>query len=170
MQEMHVWSLGGEDLLEKEMATHSSILAWKMSWTEKPGRLQSIRLQRVRHYWAHMSLKLLFQLHKHLLNTLWKYLASNFNGHAWANLHSCSQSQAFIHLFIYPSVVACIFWFPCKSVCWKPTTQHDGIRKWSFWELIGRVLMNGISALEKGPRELAWPFCQVGIQGKVYKL
>ena len=49
MQETRVRSLGGEDLLEKEMATHSSILAWKMSWTEEPGRLQSIALQRVRH-------------------------------------------------------------------------------------------------------------------------
>ena len=48
-QKTWVGSLGGEDLLEKEMATHSSILAWKMSWTEEPGRLQSIALQRVRH-------------------------------------------------------------------------------------------------------------------------
>ena len=42
-------SLGREDLLEKEMATHSSILAWKIPWTEEPGRLQSIGSQRVRH-------------------------------------------------------------------------------------------------------------------------
>ena len=41
-----VWSLG------KEMATHSSTLAWKIPWTEKPGRLQSMGLQRVRHNWA----------------------------------------------------------------------------------------------------------------------
>ena len=40
-QEMHVQSLGQEDLLEKEMATHSCILAWKITWTEEPGRLQS---------------------------------------------------------------------------------------------------------------------------------
>ena len=45
-----VQSLGQEDPLEKEMATHSSILAWKIPWTEKPGRLQSMGLQRVRHY------------------------------------------------------------------------------------------------------------------------
>ena len=48
-QEMQVPSLGREDHLEKEMATHSSILAWKIPWTEEPGRLQSIGLQRVRH-------------------------------------------------------------------------------------------------------------------------
>ena len=40
---------GWEDILEKEMATHSSILAWKISWTEDPGRLQSMGLQRVGH-------------------------------------------------------------------------------------------------------------------------
>ena len=45
-----VQSLGREDPLEKEMATHSSILAWKIPWTEEPGRLQSMGLQRVRHY------------------------------------------------------------------------------------------------------------------------
>ena len=42
-------SLGWEDALEEEMATHSSILAWEMSWTEEPGGLQSLGLQRVGH-------------------------------------------------------------------------------------------------------------------------
>ena len=49
MWETRVQSLGWEDLLEKEMATHSSILAWKIPWTEEPGRLQSMGLQRVGH-------------------------------------------------------------------------------------------------------------------------
>ena len=49
MQEMQVWSLGQEDPLEKEMATHSSILAWRIPWTEEPGGLQSVGLQRVGH-------------------------------------------------------------------------------------------------------------------------
>ena len=48
MQETRVQSLGQEDLLEKEMATHSSTLAWKITWMEKPGRLQSMESQRVR--------------------------------------------------------------------------------------------------------------------------
>ena len=48
-QEMQVQSLLREDPLKEEMATHSSILAWKIPWTEEPGRLQSMRLQRVRH-------------------------------------------------------------------------------------------------------------------------
>ena len=45
MQEMWVQSLGGEDAQEKEMATHSTILAWEIPWTEEPGGLQSMRLQ-----------------------------------------------------------------------------------------------------------------------------
>ena len=48
MQETQVQSLGWEDLLEKEMATHSSILAWEIPWTEEPDGLQSIVSQRVR--------------------------------------------------------------------------------------------------------------------------
>ena len=46
MQEIWVQSLGQEDLLEKGMATHCSILAWKTPWTEEPGGLQSMRSQR----------------------------------------------------------------------------------------------------------------------------
>ena len=52
MQETQVWSLGWEDPLEKEMAAHSSTLAWKTPWTEESGRLQSMGLQKVRHDWA----------------------------------------------------------------------------------------------------------------------
>ena len=47
MQETPVQPLGWEDLLEKELATHSSILAWKIPWMEEPGRLQSMGSQRV---------------------------------------------------------------------------------------------------------------------------
>ena len=47
---MQVRSLGQEDPPEKEIATHSSILAWEIPWTEKPGGLQSMGSQRVRHY------------------------------------------------------------------------------------------------------------------------
>ena len=49
MQEMRVRSLGGEDPLEQEMATHSSILAWRIPWTGEPGGLQSTGPQRVSH-------------------------------------------------------------------------------------------------------------------------
>ena len=48
-QEMRVRSLGQEDPLEKEIATHSNVLAWRIPWTEEPGRLQSMMLQRIGH-------------------------------------------------------------------------------------------------------------------------
>ena len=51
-QETWVWSLGWEDPLEKEMAIHSSTVAWKIPWTEEPGRLQSMGSQRVGHDWG----------------------------------------------------------------------------------------------------------------------
>ena len=49
MQEMKVRSLGRDDTVEKEMATHSGILAWRIPWTEEPGGLRSMGLQRVGH-------------------------------------------------------------------------------------------------------------------------
>ena len=52
MQETHVWPLGAEDLLEKEMSAHSSILAWVIPWTEEPGKLQLMGLQKS---WTQLS-------------------------------------------------------------------------------------------------------------------
>ena len=52
VQETWVWSLSREDALEKGMATSSIILAWRITWTEEPGRLTSMRSQRVRHDWV----------------------------------------------------------------------------------------------------------------------
>ena len=52
MQDTRVWFLGQEDPLEKGMASHSSILAWEIPWTEESGGLQSMGLQRVGHDWA----------------------------------------------------------------------------------------------------------------------
>ena len=66
MRETLVRSLGQENPLEKEMAILSSTFAWKTSWTEEPGRLQSMGLQRVRHDWAtslSLCLFLVFTLH-----------------------------------------------------------------------------------------------------------
>ena len=70
MRETQVPSLGWEDLLEKEMATHSSILAWKIPWTEGPGRLQSMGSQRVGHNWA---TSLYFTLYVHLYTSVCVY-------------------------------------------------------------------------------------------------
>ena len=74
MQETQVQSLGQEDPLEKEMATHSSILAWKIQWTEEPRRLQSMGSQRVRHDWA-TSLSFSWWL----WTTIWPWLFWNMS-------------------------------------------------------------------------------------------
>ena len=49
-----IWSVCQEDPLEKDMATHSSILAWRIPWTKEPGGLQSMGLQWVEHDWSHL--------------------------------------------------------------------------------------------------------------------
>ena len=61
IQETWVPSLGQEVALEKGMATHSSLLAWRIPWTEKPGGLQSMGSQRVRHNWASNTLTLFWK-------------------------------------------------------------------------------------------------------------
>ena len=64
---MLVQSLGREDPLEEEMATHSSILSWKISWTEKPGGLQSMGSQRVRHDYSDLTHELyMIEIHCNL--------------------------------------------------------------------------------------------------------
>ena len=55
MQETGVQFLGREDPLEEGMGTHSSILAWRIPWTEEPGRLESIELHRVGHNWGNLA-------------------------------------------------------------------------------------------------------------------
>ena len=72
--ETQVQSLGREDLLEKEMATESSTLTWKIPWMEKPGRLQSMGSQTVRHCWATSLTHL--QLHEQLYDTYCIYISS----------------------------------------------------------------------------------------------
>ena len=62
MQEIRVWSMGQKDPLERGMATHSSHLAWRIPWTEEPGGLKSVGLQRVGHDWATNTYKCI-QIH-----------------------------------------------------------------------------------------------------------
>ena len=60
-QETQVWSLGGEDALDEGMATHYSILAWRIPWTKEPGGLQYTELQRVRYDWNDLT-----RMHVHM--------------------------------------------------------------------------------------------------------
>ena len=80
-----VWSLGREDPLEKEMATHSSTLAWKIPWMEEPGGLQFMGSQRVGHDWA-TSLSFHFHPEKSLLISL------QVSGKQYIHILHCLQS------------------------------------------------------------------------------
>ena len=94
MREIQVQSLGQEDHLEKEMATHSSTLAWKIPWTEEPGRLQSMGSQRAEHDWA-TSLSLSF--HQKMMS--WWHLQCCLT--ATVGCFQNTASRANTNLFIY---------------------------------------------------------------------
>ena len=87
MRETKVRSLGWEDPLEKEMATHSSILAWRISWIEEPGGLQSMGLQRVGHDWV-TSLHFCM---KYLMHGISNFLEE---------ISSLSHSIVFLYFFV----------------------------------------------------------------------
>ena len=99
--ETRVQSLGQEDLLEKEMATHSSILAWKISWMVEPGRLQSMGSQRVGHDWA-TSLSLVIIYSHYISFNLAKVIFKNTILTCWTHQEGCYGK--------FPT-----FWF-CASV------------------------------------------------------
>ena len=95
MWEIQVWSLGQEDPLKKGMATHSSIVAWEIPWTEEPGRLQSMGLQKFKHNWATNTLVSICNIPSPKLNSdpgflnLWEELFPQFQ---IVSLHLCSES------------------------------------------------------------------------------
>ena len=91
MWETWVRSLGWEDPLEKEMVTHSSILAWGILWTEKPGRLHSTGSQRVRHNWA-TSLT-------HSLQSI-KYCQWSVCVCVWIQICDCMCVYIYIYIYI----------------------------------------------------------------------
>ena len=69
MQKMQVQSLGGEDPLEEGMATHSSVFAWRIPWTEEPGGPQSMGSQRVRHDWSGLARAYMIMVKEHTYDT-----------------------------------------------------------------------------------------------------
>ena len=83
MWETRVQSLGWEDPLEKEMAIHSSILAWRIPWTEEAGGLQSMGLKRTGHDWAYKIGPILRQGHP-------TPVLSPGKSHGWRSLVGCS--------------------------------------------------------------------------------
>ena len=103
--ETQVRSLGREDPLEKEMSIHSSTLAWKIPWTEEPGRLQSMGSQKVGHHWA----TLLSYFNKTLLHKRswvikpgpWSWSEIFFGDHKSSTIHlKLSYTYICIHTYI----------------------------------------------------------------------
>ena len=115
MWETRVWSLGCEDLLEKEMATHSSILAWWIPWTEDPDRLQSMGSQRVRHDWATSLSRLTWGLFKKMqivisFQSYWIRIRVR-----WANGVPCWE-------FIFLTRFLCVYAQSYPTLLWPPWT------------------------------------------------
>ena len=110
--EIRVQSLGWEDLLEKEMATHSSILAWRIPRMEEPGRLQSMGLQRVRHDWASFT----------WFDTLLKYniIRSDIYHELQAEKHKTKNSAKIITFFL--NILAKTILFKSK-LRWNPSSK-----------------------------------------------
>ena len=109
MQETWVRSLGWEDSLEKEMATHSSTIAWKIPWTEEPGRLQSMGSQRVGHNWV-TSLSLFTLLSKQVtMLRVYSYFHNRYSKNA---IHYILLMTHFLKMFwkhfLYIRTCVCI--------------------------------------------------------------
>ena len=137
MQERWVQSLGWEDPLEKEMATHSSFLAWEIPWTEDPGELQSMRSQRVRYGWLNSKSYELFG------EWAGPYSSGIPCGPELDVLHILTQKRVsrlaglFVSLLFVRSWVECLLDTPCIFL-WKlrengwPSQQRK-TALWSQW-------------------------------------
>ena len=132
MQETWVRSLCWEDLLEKEMATHSSILAWRILWMEEHGRLQSMGSQRVGHDWASsLSLSLFIDYMPH------KVIIKHWLNFLCYILYPCNLFVLYVVVYTYsplpilpllppipPLVFTSLFyvsvciWVYFYSICW----------------------------------------------------
>ena len=124
MWETWVWSLGWEDPLEKEMAAHSSTLAWEIPWTEEPGGLQSMGSQRVKHDWVTERARTHFYLHifqcvgySPQLKTCWKHhilIVSSQDKECRAAVAMRRKSMFIFHLFAIKSELRKLsHWMPC---------------------------------------------------------
>ena len=128
-KQRQVWSLGQEDTLEEGMATHSSIFAWRIPWTEEPGQLQYIGSQRVGHDWsnlAHMHIYLLrfpldsfcfhffVKFHEHCPPFPLDPIHINHFKHPYMMVPTSGSSLS----LVYCSFNRCFFFFPCYLICW----------------------------------------------------
>ena len=136
MQETQVQSLGWEDPLEKGMSTHSSILTWRIPWTEGPGGLQSVVSHRVGHNWSdlastHASCKVIFK---------GQYTSFNIGGEikGWkgkASEHSFQMSLDYRHAFTETHAFN-MNWGYSASLSFRKPVEHwsEENRTW-MWQL-----------------------------------
>ena len=125
MQETWVQSLGREDPLEKEMVTHSSTFAWKIPWTEEPGRLQLMGSQRVRHDWA-TSLSFFLLLGRKVINNLDSIFKSRDI--------TLPTKVCLVKAMVFPVVrYGCESWTVKKVEC----RRIDGFEVWCWRRLLG---------------------------------
>ena len=150
-QETWIWSLGQEEPLEEEMATHSSILAWRIPWTEKSGGLQPRGSQRVGHDWAGTSVhpwplaswsRLKVRLSDNFLlheNQVWmarKPPDFVLNPDQWYFLLMCVCVCIYIYIFFYFIIIILIFGHTSQHVdlssltrdgTWAPVLEGPGL-------------------------------------------
>ena len=137
MQETRVQSLGREDPLEKEMAIHSSTIAWKIPWTEEPGRLQSMGSQRVRHDCVTNHITYRYTL---IYSSVDGYLDCFHFGIYWLKkLYICVQVFAWTYIFISlghipGNVYFMVIWW-LFNLCRSCQTYFSGlISLYSHWQ------------------------------------
>ena len=150
MQETWVWSLGGEDPLEKEMTTHSGILAWKTPWMEKPGGLQSMGSQRVGHDWV-TSLFTGYSMCTYVSLSSWAIMISYVHA-GELNRWSPKSSQFYPSrcLQLMQSWQLCIGWNNHGMTPWFDSVQKLRKECISLWTLTKSVIFknNGTSGTD----------------------
>ena len=145
---MLVQSLGREDPLEEEMATHASTLAWKIPWTEKPGRLQSTGSQRVGHDWATSLSFLEEEMATHSRTLAWKAPWTEKPG----GLQSMGSKKSWIWLRVVGSL-KCLCMTPLNTnateqqqLCWLSGETSRPLHRilWTYLKLKYIIFKNYI--------------------------
>ena len=157
MQETWVWSLGWEDPLEKGMVTHSSILAWRIPWTEKPDGLQAMGSQRVRHNWATNTFTF------HTFHTHFRIICSSSVKNCWYFDRTCIESIDWLRKYghfnnslILPIQGHCISFHPfvSSSICFISVLQFSEYRSFTSLDrfiprnfILFDITVNGVVSL-----------------------
>ena len=90
---MQVWSLGHKDPLEEGTATHSRILAWMIPWTEEPGGLLSLGLQRVRHDWSDLACIVIYTQSQNIIIDFFFFFRYGFPGGSEVKESACNMGD-----------------------------------------------------------------------------